>query len=77
MTTRCWKHYHPDYPLVCNFKSFGLLAEPAPKYSHDCPYCNGQGYLPLMFGRSDSDCGLCQGTGINPDFIQWDKERLF
>ena len=37
---------------------------------HDCPYCNGNQ------GGND-DCQMCQGTGINPDFIQWDKERLF
>lgn len=69
MNAQFWKHYHPDYPTLRCFEAFGLIPEETLK-PHDCPYCNGNQ------GGHD-DCPMCQGTGINPDFIQWDKERLF
>ncbi len=37
-----------------------------------CPVCHGAGYLSNAYLKAArTDCGMCGGSGLNPENIQW------
>ena len=69
MTTHFWKHYHPDYPVIANFKSFVLLTD-SKRPTTACDYCGGTGVWSTGYfdyaggGYADRDCACCGGSGL-------------
>lgn len=41
--------------------------------AHACPACQGEGLLAGIDAEPESECPLCDGTGVDPDAYESDQ----